>query len=125
METIKILNDDELSSIVSRVWENSKEAILKQVEYSISNELSDRARSRAKILIAQEVDAILKPKITAMRAVMESRAQQIANGVASKLDAAMKVGMENAIKDVSESTIRNVLSQAESQIRLAMLKALE
>jgi hypothetical protein len=125
METTKLLNDDEMDSLVKRAWAASQEGILKQVEYAISNELSARARSRASILITKEVDIILKPKIESMKELMKERAQKIADNLLPRLEEAMKKGLEEAIKDVSEYIVRQILSQSEQRVRKAMTDALK
>ena len=125
METTKLLNEEELESLVKRVWVDSQEKILKQVEYSVAHECGQRAGARARVLIAREVDGILKPKLESMRSAMEIRAQQVADNLLPKLEEAMMSGLKEAIREVSEYLVRQILSQAEGQVRKAMLKALE
>jgi hypothetical protein len=120
MESEKLMSQENLDALVGAVWQRTQESILKQVEYSIATEMSTRARSRARDLIAQEVDAILKPKIESMKSAMKERVNQIAVTLLPKLEEAMRRGMEDAIRDVSEYVVRQVLAQSETNVRRAM-----
>jgi len=125
METEKLINAGELDSLVNRVWQTSKETILKQVEYSVAQELSERARSRARALIISNVDALIKPKLDAMKAAMEERARQVADRLLPKVEEAMLEGMKKAIETVAEYSTRQILSEAERTVRSGLRKALE
>jgi hypothetical protein len=125
MESEKLMSQDELDEFSKRVWQGAQENILRQVEYAITNEMSSRARARAQILIVREVDAILKPKIESMRSVLEERANHLAANLLPKLEQAMMDGLTTSIRDVSDHIVRHILNEAESDIRSAMLKALE
>ena len=124
MKTDTIMSDEQLEALTQRVWVEAQDRILEQVKYAIQNELSDRARSRARVLIVNEVDAIIKPKIEAMKVEMEERAKRLADSILPKVDEAMKIGLENAIRGISEHTIRQILSSHEYHVRDAMLKEL-
>jgi histidinol dehydrogenase len=124
MDAEKLMTQVEMDELVARVWLNAQTEILKQVEYAINSELSTRARSRAHVLIIREVDTILKPKIEAMKGVMEERAAAVVARVLPKLEEAMRESLEDAIRDIDEYTIRQVLGQVENRIRLSMVKAL-
>jgi len=125
MQTEAMMNDDELTGVINRVWASSKETMLKQVEYAIQSELSQRAGARAKQLVSRELDTILKPKLEAMRQTLEERAQKIADNLIGRLEEAMRIGLENAIKDTSEHVVRQILSQSESRIRNMMVEAIK
>lgn len=125
MDTEKLMTPEELDSLVTLVWGRAQVDILKQVEYAIATEMSMRARSRAHTLIIREIDAILKPKIEAMKATMVERATMVAAQILPKLEEAMTVSLTDAVKDIDDYTVHQVLAQAERHIREAMLKALE
>ena len=125
MESEKLMSQEDLDSLVNQVWKRSQEQILKQVEYSVATELSDRARSRSRSLIVHEVDAILKPKIESMKVAMEERANRLTATLLPKLEKALMEGLSEAIRGMSSYTVHQILAQAENNIQAAMLKTLE
>lgn len=123
-EMDKLMSQEQMDAMVKMVWERSQTEILKQVEYAISNEMSTRARARAHTLIIREVDAILKPKIAAMKEAMETRATLVVSTILVKLEAALKSSLEEAIRYNSEYTVRHMLAESERRVQGAMMKAL-
>jgi hypothetical protein len=124
MGTEALMSQEELDEHVRRAWQNAREGILKQVEFAVTGEMCDRARSRAQVLVTAEVDAVLKPKIASMRKSMEEHANQIASKLLPKLKAAMRESLRQSIHKVADDTVNRVLSQASAEVRYVMVNAL-
>lgn len=116
------LNQDELDSLIQKVWLNCRDAVLKQVEYSVAQELSARARTRSSQLIRTEIDAILKPKLASLRDVMEAKATSLMERLPKIVETAVADSIRSLI---SYGCFEEFPYPTKETMRRAVLKALD
>jgi hypothetical protein len=100
MNNSEFLNQDDIDTLIQKVWLNSKEQILKHVEFSVASELSERSRARASALIKEEINELLKPKLASLRESMEARAAELMKSLPKVLANAV---LQGAIDTLSRS----------------------
>lgn len=123
--SVSYLTDEEEEVLVQRVWDRNKEEITKSVESAIRYELSTHMNTRARKLVRDELDALIKPEIERRRDILELRVRVLGDRLLAKVEEVVHEQMRSAISDVVDYQFGRILKRATDAVHHQIQQALK
>lgn len=125
MKTENLMSEEELGEIVvQHAWERAKEEILKQTQYAVMSDLSQRGISRGRILVAREIDKVLEPKLKSMAPVIEAGVQKILERLQTSVEQRVRESLRYTLRDLCDVFIQGLVDRTAGDFRRAVEKVI-